>query len=60
MEDLKARLTSDLSHVKTVWFDTNGNWFLHAGNRKESKSRDEILGTEAVVEVETKKKKIKE
>ena len=57
MEDLKSLLASDLFYVETVWFDTDGNWYLQAGNRTESKSRDEILGAEQVVETETKKEK---
>jgi hypothetical protein len=42
-----------------VWFDADGNWYLHKGNRTESKTKDDILST-GVVEVETKKKKIKD
>jgi len=57
MEDLKKRLEGDLAHVETVYFDTDGNWYLHKGVGRSAKSRDEILTGEIV---ETKKKKIKE
>lgn len=59
MNELKERLTSDLSHVDLVWFDADGNWYLHKGNRTESKTKEDILAT-GVVEVETKKKKNKD
>lgn len=29
MSDLKNRLRDDLSHVEKVYFDADGNWYLH-------------------------------
>lgn len=46
MEELKQALQSDaLLHVKEVWFDANGNWYLRKGRTTvRSMTRAEILG----------------
>lgn len=60
MEELKQSLQNELSHVKTVWFDANDNWYIHkVSTAVKSLSRDEILGSsepETSTEVETGKK----
>ena len=44
MEELKEYLGYN-PHVQTVYFDANGNWFIHKGRTVVSeKSREEILG----------------
>ncbi len=44
MNDLKERLKSDLAHVKTVYFDRDGNWYLRKSTVTASEmSREEIL-----------------
>lgn len=45
MNELKQALAGDLYHVKTVYFDADGNWYLHKNAVcVREMSRDEILG----------------
>jgi hypothetical protein len=47
MNELKNSLQNELVHVRTVWFDAHGNWFLHnVGSAVKSMTRDEILENE--------------
>ena len=64
MEDLKNSLQNELSHVREVWFDEHGNWYLHnVSSAVRSMTREEILSSgeeikeEAGEPVKSKKKK---
>lgn len=55
MEDLKEALTTSLTHVRTVWFDEHGNWYVqNVRTAVKSMTREEILGTSKKEEPETK------
>jgi len=55
MEDLKRALTEELIHVTEVFFDEEGNWFIHKTKEcVESKLRQEILKEKRTVKHTTK------
>lgn len=61
MEELKTALQNELSHVRKVWFDEHGNWFINqVPSSVRSMTSEEILAdaTEEVKE-ETGSKKAK-
>lgn len=45
MDELKASLNRELSHVREVWFDQHGNWYIHkVPTAVKCMTREEILG----------------
>lgn len=59
MEELKQSLNRELSHVREVWFDQHGNWYIHKVPTAVNKmTREEILSeTKPPIAPEERKRK---